>query len=102
MDQFPFGNSPPLFKLPKVVTIKRAVVQQFPLSRQTFYRADPPEGYRLCKDASSGLIYCGVGGVCSLTSEVLANFNKGVHPLPTLTGETGSELASHSSKDTLL
>ncbi|KAG8329125.1 hypothetical protein J6590_094197 [Homalodisca vitripennis] len=28
-----------------------------------------------------------VGGVCSLTSEALVNLNKGVPPLPTLTGE---------------
>ncbi|KAG8288782.1 hypothetical protein J6590_010892 [Homalodisca vitripennis] len=39
----------------------------------------------------------GVGGVRSLTTEVLANLTKGVPPLPALTGETGSELASSSS-----
>ncbi|KAG8291742.1 hypothetical protein J6590_053601 [Homalodisca vitripennis] len=42
----------------------------------------------------------GVGGVCSLTSNVLVNLKKGVPPLPTLTGEAGSELASPSSGET--
>ncbi|KAG8246866.1 hypothetical protein J6590_075243 [Homalodisca vitripennis] len=42
-----------------------------------------------------------VGGVCSCTSEALVNLNKGVPPLPTLTGEAGSELASPSSGMTL-
>ncbi|KAG8311681.1 hypothetical protein J6590_038707 [Homalodisca vitripennis] len=50
-------------------------------------------------------ITVGVGRVCSLTSEVLASLNKSVplsasHPLPTLTGEAGSELASPSSGET--
>ncbi|KAG8323025.1 hypothetical protein J6590_013019 [Homalodisca vitripennis] len=45
----------------------------------------------------------GVGGICSLTSEVLVNLKKGV-PLgegPTLTGVAGSELDSPSSGMTL-
>ncbi|KAG8314861.1 GATOR complex protein depdc5 [Homalodisca vitripennis] len=33
---------------------QRAGAQQFPPAHYTFYRADPPEGYRLCEDASSG------------------------------------------------
>ncbi|KAG8275655.1 hypothetical protein J6590_081921 [Homalodisca vitripennis] len=33
---------------------RRAGPQQFPPARHTFYRADPPEGYQLCEDASSG------------------------------------------------
>ncbi|KAG8297346.1 hypothetical protein J6590_037576 [Homalodisca vitripennis] len=42
----------------------------------------------------------GVGKVCSLTSEVLASLNKDMPPLPTLTREAGSELASPSSRET--
>ncbi|KAG8310719.1 hypothetical protein J6590_058872 [Homalodisca vitripennis] len=42
----------------------------------------------------------GVGGVCSLTSEVLASLNKGMPPPACLTGEAGSELASRSSGET--
>ncbi|KAG8316683.1 hypothetical protein J6590_044471 [Homalodisca vitripennis] len=36
----------------------------------------------------------------SIVLEVLASFNKGVNPLPALTGEAGSELASPSSGGT--
>ncbi|KAG8256267.1 hypothetical protein J6590_096279 [Homalodisca vitripennis] len=42
----------------------------------------------------------GIGGVCSLTSEVLASLNQGVPPLSALTGKAGSELASPSSGET--
>ncbi|KAG8330250.1 hypothetical protein J6590_067847 [Homalodisca vitripennis] len=54
-----------------------------------------------CKGNSIDLVYCGmtvrVGGVHYLNSEVLASLNIRVcHPLPTLTGEANSELASSS------
>ncbi|KAG8316337.1 Histone acetyltransferase kat2b [Homalodisca vitripennis] len=70
--------------------------------RHITYRKCPDSGVHGQFDRSRLLrdMTVGVGGVRSLTSEVLASLNKGVSPLPALTGEAGSELASPSSGGT--
>ncbi|KAG8295555.1 mitochondrial fusion [Homalodisca vitripennis] len=47
-------NSPPLSKLPKMAYRSLAIAGQSKSRYYTFYRVDPPEGCRLCEDASSG------------------------------------------------